>query len=76
MSERLFPPGLQEQIACVERELKMRGRVYPRRVQMGAMTSDQADHEIQIMQAVLRTLQVYQKIAREIAAYEREIALG
>lgn len=39
--------------ACIERELKMRRRVYPRWVQDGRMTQAKADEEIAAMEAVL-----------------------
>jgi hypothetical protein len=47
---------LSEQIACVERELAMRQRVYPRQVAAGKMTEAKAQHEIRVMQSVLETL--------------------
>jgi hypothetical protein len=52
----LFPPTIDEQIACVERELGYRGHVYRRRVGSGQMTQAKADKEIAAMQAVLATL--------------------
>lgn len=52
----LFPIGLPEQIACIEREVSMRRRVYQRRVADRAMSKDKADREIAAMQAVLATL--------------------
>lgn len=45
-----------EQIASVERELRMRDRVYPRWVENGKMSPQKAKHEIACMEAVLRTL--------------------
>ncbi len=48
---------LADQIACVEREIKMRERVYPTRVALGRMTEANARKEIHRMQAVLETLQ-------------------
>lgn len=48
---------ITEQIDCVERELRFRGYVYPRRVSAGKMTQAQADQQISHMQAVLQTLQ-------------------
>lgn len=53
----LFPIGIEEQIACVERELRLRERVYARRVGDKKMTRAQAEKEIAAMQAVLETLQ-------------------
>lgn len=54
------------QVASVERELKLRRRVYPRRVADQRMTQQQADYEIEVMTAVLATL-------REIESRERLI---
>ena len=39
--------------ACIERELKMRRRVYPRWVENGKMTQADADREIAVMEAIL-----------------------
>lgn len=52
----LFPPTLQEQIAAVEREIKLRRRVYPRHITGGRMTQDFADKQIVLMEAVLESL--------------------
>ena len=55
MSE-LFPIGIDEQIACVSREIDLRVRVYPRRVADRKMSQALADKQIAAMQAVLDTL--------------------
>jgi hypothetical protein len=47
---------LEQQIACVLREIAMRERVYPNWVRSGRMKQDKADHEIAAMRAVLETL--------------------
>jgi hypothetical protein len=47
---------VNEQIACVKREIAMRERVYPRWVAAGKMTKAKADHELAAMRAVLDTL--------------------
>jgi len=39
--------------AAIEREIKMRRRVYPRWVEAGRMSQAKADEEIAIMEAVL-----------------------
>lgn len=56
MPDELFPPSLAEQISCVQREIQMRQRVYPRRVAAKAMSQRQADRELAAMEAVLETL--------------------
>ena len=52
---------LEGQIACVEREIKMRVRVYPRWVEANRMTQEKASQEIESMRAVLITLQEVQR---------------
>ena len=47
---------IDEQIASVEREIKMRERVYPRWVEAKRMTQAKADHELEAMKCVLVTL--------------------
>lgn len=51
-----MPPDLAAQIACVERELRRRHKVFPRLVRDGTMTPPQAQHELLTMASVLRTL--------------------
>jgi hypothetical protein len=45
-----------EMLACVERELKYRARVYPRLVEGGKMSMPQADYEIRTMESVAEHL--------------------
>lgn len=49
---------LSSQIACVEREIAMRERVYPRWVVERRMTQAKADAEIEAMRAVLATVKI------------------
>jgi hypothetical protein len=39
-------------LMCLERELRMRRRVYPRWVELGKMKMRQAEHEIEVMEAI------------------------
>jgi hypothetical protein len=48
--------SFERQLACIERELKMRRRVYPRLVERGKMSQDKASEEILLIEAVIRTL--------------------
>ncbi|WP_439579465.1 hypothetical protein [Elioraea sp.] len=48
--------SIERQIACVEREIALRRRAYPRWVQAGRMTQRDADREFAEMEAVLATL--------------------
>jgi hypothetical protein len=50
-------PPITAQVACIERELGFRRRVYARRVAEQKMTKTQADYELEVMGAVLATLQ-------------------
>ena len=52
---------LSVQIACVEREIRMREQVYPRWVQAKKMSQTRADGEIAAMRAVRETLLRLQK---------------
>lgn len=49
---------LADQIACIEREIGYRLRVYPRRVEDKKMTQQLADRELDRMRAVLATLKL------------------
>lgn len=49
-------PTIETQIRCVEREIAMRARVYPRWVAAKNMSQAKADSEIATMRAVLATL--------------------
>lgn len=53
---QLFEPSIDEQIACIDRELSMRGRVYPRQIAAGKMNQKTADREIETMQAIRKSV--------------------
>lgn len=55
---------LDQQIACVQREIKMRERVYPRFVATKKMTQEAADREIATMIDVQTTLLALQELAK------------
>ena len=48
---------LRMQIECVRRELRMRGKVYPRWLERDKMKPDTATYELNAMKAVLTTLE-------------------
>lgn len=50
------PISLDDQLACVQREIRMRERVYPRWTATGKMTAAHAERELAAMRAVLDTL--------------------
>jgi hypothetical protein len=66
----LLPITLADQIAEVERELKMRAKVYPGWVFAGRLTKEKADWNTAVLEAVLGTLK-----AIEIAS-QRGPAVG
>jgi hypothetical protein len=47
---------IDTQIKCVEREIAMRRRVYPKWVEAGRMSENKSIYEIATMEAVLETL--------------------
>lgn len=49
-------PLIKEMIDCVSREVSLRFAVYPKRIQAGRMTKEQADREIQLMQMIKNAL--------------------
>jgi hypothetical protein len=48
---------IEQQMACVKREIAMRKNVYPKWVMSGRMKAEAADHEINCLIAVLRSLE-------------------
>lgn len=69
MNVNILGITLDQQIACVRREIGMRERVYPKWVGAGRMKKETASHEISAMTAVLRTLEAF-KEARNQALEE------
>ena len=45
-----------DMLACAEREVKMRKRVYPRWVEDGRMSEGAAAHQIATMEEIVKTL--------------------
>lgn len=59
-------PLLKEMIDCVSREVSLRFAVYPKRIQAGKMTKEQADREIHLMQLIRNSLKkIYDNQASE-----------
>lgn len=61
LSGVLPPVTINDQIACVEREIQQRRRVYPRLIAKGSMKQGTADEEIRRMEAVLETVRAAQE---------------
>jgi hypothetical protein len=57
---------IDAQVACIERELRYRRRVYARRVEAQKMKKEQMDYELAVMGAVLATLESIQAAQRLI----------
>lgn len=47
-----MPYSTHDKLLCVERELRMRRRVYPRAVTDRRMTAEEAEREIDVMEAI------------------------
>lgn len=65
-----LPPTvrIEDQVACVEREIALRRNVYKKRVGAGKMKPEQARHELDAMRAVLHTLRTCENAARTVHA--------
>lgn len=48
--------GYEEQLSCVERELRLRKKLYPRKILDGRLTAFEADRELKRMEAVVETI--------------------
>ena len=57
---QFFPPTLDEQIACADREVGLRLRVYPTWVRQGRLKQHKADREIETMRAIAASLRQMQ----------------
>lgn len=55
-----------DKLACVERELKMRRRVYPRWIEDGRMSAGKAAHEIAAMEAIVADYKIMSEKERLI----------
>lgn len=56
----------EDQVEAIERELKLRERVYPRRVEGGQMTQALADREVARMRAVKATLDLVVALSKAL----------
>ena len=72
MSATIKKITVKQQIACVEREIKQREKVYPGLVFSRRMRQVEADWQIQAMKAVLSTLQWLQANKDDIQAFMHE----
>jgi chorismate mutase len=60
-----MPTNLDQQIECAARELKMRKRVYARRVMENKMTDDDAEFEKGCMSDIIESLKELQRLKGE-----------
>ncbi len=57
---------IEDEIACINREIKYRQRVYPRLIQCSKMTQQKADFEIAVMKQILfKITTTYQSLKRQ-----------
>jgi hypothetical protein len=67
---------IDAQIACIERELGFREKLYPRWVKTAKLTQENADTELSRMRAVLLTLQRVQRGQEQHVPGAAEIRAG
>jgi hypothetical protein len=48
--------SLADQVATAQRAVRLRKQVYPRRIEQGKMTAVEADYQIRVMEAIVKTL--------------------
>ena len=61
--------SLDQQIACVRREIALRKNVYAKRVSSYQMRQSEADHEIAAMQAVHDTVMAVKRLRATMAEH-------
>lgn len=64
---------ISEQIKCVRREIDYRKRLYPRWVQDGKITQQEANYQIEAMEYVLNTLQAVLDFERGFIAKNQKL---
>ena len=67
MNDGMFPDSpvpIAAQVTCVEREIGLREKVYPRWVAAGRLSQTKADQELELMRAVLATLRAIETVER------------
>lgn len=64
---------ITEQIKCVRREIDYRKRLYPRWVQEGKITQQEANYQIEAMEYVVNTLQAVLDFERGFIAKNQKL---
>ena len=64
---------LDEQIAEAQRELALRRKLYPAWVKSGKLDAGEAYHQLQAMQAIVRTLQRLDKEQRQLSLFAQSV---
>ena len=64
---------ISEQIKCVRREIDYRKRLYPRWVQEGKLTQQEANYQIEAMEYVVNTLQAVLDFKRGFIAKNEKL---
>ena len=60
--------SLADQLAAAQREVRLRKQTYPRLIEQGKMTAVEADYQIRVMEAIVKTL-------HRLDADERQMSL-
>jgi hypothetical protein len=60
--------SLADQLAAAQREVRLRKQTYPRLLAQGTMTAVEADYQIRVMEAIVKTL-------HRLDAEERQLLL-
>lgn len=69
------PISIDEQMKCVQREIRMRENVYPKWVAAGKMSPAKAESELAMMKAVLETLKAKWLTEPKAPKAQQELAI-
>lgn len=67
---------LEQQVAAVRREIKLREQVYPRMVASARMKPEKSVYELGVMRAVLETLERLHEPATAAEGVDEEVAVA
>lgn len=69
MTDLLGPPATEQLVACIDREIAFRGRVYPRWVAAKKLSQATADEQMELMRAVRERLVQSESWRRKLAEF-------
>jgi hypothetical protein len=64
--------SLSDQLAAAQREVRMRKQTYPRLIEQGKMTTVEADYQIRVMEAIVKTLHRLDAEERQMSLFSPE----